>query len=212
MGHYVYKYVYNGEIIYIGKNDTILENRINQHKLEDKFKPFLKADIYYIELANSIMSDVVESELIRRYKPKLNVAKMSDWSGLEFVEPEWKLFIPNQQIQNNKKVKYEIKKFIVPEYDNHIQNLQYIYKNKDKVIVNNESVYFYTKKEGLDGGYTIGEYKVNQETGERILKGVCLSGLFILHKQKSNRDSYCYMTKLRYFKEFINDFETIPIY
>lgn len=94
MGHYVYKYVYDGEIVYIGKNDTNLETRINQHKLEEKFKPYLKADIYYIELANSIMSDVVESELIRRYKPKLNVAKMSDWSGLEFAEPEWKLFKP----------------------------------------------------------------------------------------------------------------------
>jgi hypothetical protein len=32
MGHYVYKYVYNNEIIYIGKNDTDLENRIYQHK------------------------------------------------------------------------------------------------------------------------------------------------------------------------------------
>lgn len=39
MGHYVYKYVYNNEIIYIGKNDTDLESRIYQHKLEDKFKP-----------------------------------------------------------------------------------------------------------------------------------------------------------------------------
>ena len=94
MGHYVYKYVQNNEIIYIGKNDTDLETRINQHKLEEKFRPYLKADIYYIELANAIMSDVVESELIRRYKPKLNVAKMSDWSGLEFTEPEWKKFMP----------------------------------------------------------------------------------------------------------------------
>ena len=94
MGHYVYKYVHNNEIIYIGKNDTDLETRINQHKLEEKFRPYLKADIYYIELANAIMSDVVESELIRRYKPKLNVAKMSDWSGLEFTEPEWKKFMP----------------------------------------------------------------------------------------------------------------------
>ena len=97
MGHYVYKYVYDGKIVYIGKNDTDLETRINQHKLEDKFRPYLKSDIYYIELANAIMSDVIESELIRRYKPKLNVAKMSDWSGLEFIEPEWKLFVPSDK-------------------------------------------------------------------------------------------------------------------
>lgn len=94
MGHYVYKYVYNGKIIYIGKTDSNLDTRINQHKLEDKFKPYLKSDIYYIELANAIMSDAVESELIRRYKPALNIAKMSDWDGLEFIEPEWKLFVP----------------------------------------------------------------------------------------------------------------------
>lgn len=97
MGHYVYKYVYDGEIVYIGKNDTILENRINQHRCEEKFKPYLNSDIYYIEVANATMADVVESELIRKYKPKLNIAKMSDWCGLEFTEPEWKLFIPNKQ-------------------------------------------------------------------------------------------------------------------
>lgn len=40
MSHYVYKYVHEGEIIYIGKCDAILKNRIYQHRLEDKFKPF----------------------------------------------------------------------------------------------------------------------------------------------------------------------------
>ena len=105
MGHYVYKYVYDGEIVYIGKNDTNLKNRINQHKLENRFKPYLKSDIYYIELANATMSDVVESELIRRYKPKLNVAKMSDWSGLKFVEPEWKLFKPVRKKTSIKQTK-----------------------------------------------------------------------------------------------------------
>ena len=106
LGHYVYKYVYDGEIVYIGKNDTDLETRINQHKLEEKFRPYLKADIYYIELANSVMSDVVESELIRRYKPKLNVAKMSDWSGLEFAEPEWKIFNSTKKKKSSKTVKH----------------------------------------------------------------------------------------------------------
>lgn len=102
MGHYVYKYVYDDEIIYIGKNNTKLETRINQHKLEDKFKPYLDSDIYYIELANETMSDVVESELIRRYRPRLNGAKMSEWCGLDFQEPECKLFIPSKE-ENHKK-------------------------------------------------------------------------------------------------------------
>lgn len=116
--------------------------------MEEKFKPYLKSDIYYIELANSIMSDVVESELIRRYKPKLNVAKMSDWSGLEFTEPKWKKFISKNKNQTIKE-KYVWEKFIVPDGD--IQGLRYIYENKDKVIIDNKNVYLYTEKENLAG-------------------------------------------------------------
>lgn len=96
MPHYCYKYVLNDEIIYIGKTDTELMQRLKAHGVKgDNISPKAwddldKADIYYIKLANAIMSDVVESELIRRYKPKYNSAKMSEWSGLPFVEPEWK--------------------------------------------------------------------------------------------------------------------------
>lgn len=112
MGHYVYKYVHDDEIIYIGKNDTTLAARVEQHNREEKFIPYLNSKIYYIELANSIMSDVVESELIRRYKPKLNVAKTSDWSGLDFPEPDWKLFVPLkcQEKSKNKKDQPHISK------------------------------------------------------------------------------------------------------
>ena len=109
MGHYVYKYVHDGEIIYIGKNDTTLAARIDQHSREEKFKPYLNSEIYYVELANSIMSDVVESELIRRYNPKLNISKTSAWSGLDFPEPKWKLFVvpkSRAKTENKKKKLY----------------------------------------------------------------------------------------------------------
>lgn len=96
MGHFVYKYVLNDEIIYIGKNDTDLDSRLRTHgKPGDNiscvaWKDINAADIYYIKLYNATMSDVVESELIRRYQPKYNKAKKnSDWAGLPFVEPEW---------------------------------------------------------------------------------------------------------------------------
>lgn len=97
MGHYVYKYVNpnTNEILYIGKNDTNLVSRLKQHCCKGDNIPseyhdeLLKADIYFITLANNIMCDVVESELIRRYKPKCNSSKMSDWDGLDFVEPKW---------------------------------------------------------------------------------------------------------------------------
>lgn len=106
MAHYVYKYVVNDEIIYIGKNDTDLHSRIKQHESEPKFKPYLEdCKIYYIELANSIMSDVVESELIRKFKPLLNVAKTSEWSGLPFPSIEWKEYKKTEKKNQEKKKK-----------------------------------------------------------------------------------------------------------
>lgn len=95
MGHYVYKYVLNGECLYIGKTDIDLVKRLKQHgvsgdNISSEYWGLInKADIYYTELVNATMSDVVESELIRRYKPKCNKAKMGDWSGIPFAEPPW---------------------------------------------------------------------------------------------------------------------------
>lgn len=98
MGHYVYKYVFNGEIIYIGKCDADLDQRLAQHgkpgdNIDKKYWDDINAsDIYYCTLANATMSDVVESELINRHKPKCNTAKMSDWDGLKLPEPNWKKY------------------------------------------------------------------------------------------------------------------------
>ena len=109
MASYVYKYVLNDEIIYIGKNDTDLYSRLNQHgKPGDNIEEYgwdeiNQSTIYYIELANSTMSDVVESELIRRYKPKYNKAKNSEWDGLSFIEPKWKI-CNSDMIKKNKKI------------------------------------------------------------------------------------------------------------
>lgn len=92
-GHYVYKYIYNGEIVYIGKNDTDLITRINQHKSEEKFAPYLSSDIYYMSLNNEHDTDLMETLLINKYKPLLNVAKKSNYElGIIFIEPEWKKY------------------------------------------------------------------------------------------------------------------------
>jgi len=109
MGDYVYKYVYQNEIIYIGKAKN-LNQRIYQHSNEDKFKDFEKSEIYFLKLANSIMSDVVESELIRRYKPRLNIAKKSDWDGIEFVEPKWHKYTPDIDKQEKLAINLERRK------------------------------------------------------------------------------------------------------
>lgn len=127
MPHYVYKYVYGNEIIYIGKTDTQLSNRISQHGVSgdniDKcgWDEINASSIYYIELVNSTMADVVESELIRRYRPKYNKAKMSEWSGIQFVEPEWKLYKTKQQI----KTEIENLQEIIEEKNKELEELQY---------------------------------------------------------------------------------------
>ena len=98
MGNYVYKYVFNDEIIYIGKCDKNLSKRLNQHGRngdnipKEAWEEINNSTIYYCTLANKTMSDVVESELIRKYKPKYNKAKTSEWSGLDFSEPNWELY------------------------------------------------------------------------------------------------------------------------
>ena len=111
MGHYVYKYVFNGEIIYIGKCDSDLDQRLRKHgksgdNINKKYWDDINAsDVYYCTLANATMSDVVESELINRYKPKCNTAKISNWDELELPEPKWKKYNKPKKILFVKKGK-----------------------------------------------------------------------------------------------------------
>ena len=112
MSNYIYKYVYNNEIIYIGKTDTNLIRRLKQHgkngdNIDSKYWDKLnKSDIYYCYANNKTMCDVIESELIRRYKPICNKAKKSDWSGIEFVEPKWYFFDKNIMDEIKKQKSY----------------------------------------------------------------------------------------------------------
>lgn len=96
MGHYVYKYVLDNEIIYIGKNDTNLYSRLKAHghagdNLPREAWPEINnSKVFYFQTVNKYMSDVIESEMIRRHKPKWNKAKTSLWGSLPFPEIEWK--------------------------------------------------------------------------------------------------------------------------
>ena len=112
MGHYVYKYVLDDEIIYIGKCDKDLDSRLYSHGrkgdniIETAWDDINKSDVFYMELPNSTMSDVVESELINRYKPRYNKAKMSDWSGIPFREPKWKPY--KKKVRKSQKTKQRV--------------------------------------------------------------------------------------------------------
>lgn len=81
----------NGEVIYVGKTDASLKQRIDAHEKEDKFAPFLGlCQIEYVELANSVETDIVEKFLINKWKPLLNEKdKTEGLSSVSMCLPNW---------------------------------------------------------------------------------------------------------------------------
>ena len=69
----LYKYVYDGKIIYIGMSLDSIGKRIRAHSMEKKFRPYLReSKIYWIKMNNDIEIKNAESLLINKYKPVLN--------------------------------------------------------------------------------------------------------------------------------------------
>ncbi len=115
--HGLYKYVYDGQIIYIGKSNNSIKSRINGHKKERKFQPYLdKAMIYFCLLPNSAETDIMEKALINHYKPILNVdLNRPGFSNLIHIEePIWKIYhddLANKpEIKKSENVNYIKKK------------------------------------------------------------------------------------------------------
>ena len=90
----LYKYEYNGEIIYIGKSDSSIEKRISAHEHENKFQPYLsKAKIYYSICKNAAETTILETYLINKHKPILNISmKYNDKLNIEIPEPDWQKY------------------------------------------------------------------------------------------------------------------------
>ena len=95
MSYYIYKYVRDGEIKYIGKTVNMWR-RFSQHKKETKFQNlnFTSQDVYYVECASKVQMDTLELLLINKYMPELNVvAKPKDnavfTSVCEMKDFEW---------------------------------------------------------------------------------------------------------------------------
>lgn len=89
----IYKYVWHDEIVYIGKADKDIMSRIVAHKSESKFQPYLKdCVIWYTECVNPAHTTILETYLINKYKPRLNVSmKYTDNLPINLIEPEWRL-------------------------------------------------------------------------------------------------------------------------
>ena len=88
----IYKYVWHNEVVYIGKADKDIMSRISAHKVESKFQPYLKdCVISYTECVNPAHTTILETFLINKYKPRLNVSmKYGESLPISIVEPEWK--------------------------------------------------------------------------------------------------------------------------
>ena len=96
MGFYIYKYVSNNIIQYIGKT-TDLDRRLSEHT-KDKLAHF-KGDIYYFECANTTAMNSWEYCLINKYHPKYNIASNDINININIDEPKWTLY--TRQIQPN---------------------------------------------------------------------------------------------------------------
>lgn len=74
--HGVYKYEYDGKVIYIGKTNADFSARIACHKKEESFLPYLpEAKIFIYETKSACETDFLETLLINQYKPELNTSK-----------------------------------------------------------------------------------------------------------------------------------------
>lgn len=219
MGHYVYKYVYDDEIIYIGKNDTDLITRIKQHEYEVKFRPYIDSEIYYIELSNKAESKALETLLINKYKPKLNIAdKYSGCSFLNFEEPGWEKL--NKLIQKNTAKNDSIKKDNVKRRISEInrekkklkkeldfeticrKNCIWIYKNKNKLIFNDEEVLLELPYDGNEENLFKTSFAYKTDDG-----GICYTKVFGGGTYSNN--IMLYHCGRDIYDEFIENFEII---
>ena len=150
MSTYVYKYVHpDYPWLYVGKADTDVKDRVNAHRKEGKFKPFLKrAKIYYMELENKAQSKFVESYLIDKYKPHINtVDKYEGESNLELnFLPKWKPYeeyikskTKDVPIINNWKDYIDEEQEEISKLKLEIKNLNEEISNKDILIKSLES-------------------------------------------------------------------------
>ena len=94
--HGVYKYEYDGEVIYVGKTSRSFEYRFYQHACEEKFKPYLDKIVKYICVAeDEHEADFWETALISEYKPILNAAKKGITATGIHIDINWQLYRPN---------------------------------------------------------------------------------------------------------------------
>lgn len=126
--NYIYKYVRNDEIIYIGKTKN-LQQRHKQH-LQEAGKFYETDELYYFLCPTSNIMDVYETALINKYHPVLNKADNDLTIDIIVKEPDWYLYkeiykkekqpkdYQNIQINTSFKPKHHINFTETPVYEN----------------------------------------------------------------------------------------------
>lgn len=122
-GYYCYKWIKDGEIVYIGKTVTP-KLRISQERRTDKFQQVLDADIFVTEFTNATEMNAVEKILINKYQPRLNVVDRNEvftelpfddtaLTWISFSAAEKEVMLDRKIAENNRKIKdleFKIKK------------------------------------------------------------------------------------------------------
>ena len=108
----IYKYVslQDGSVLYVGKTDSSLKQRIDAHAKEEKFMPYLgNVEIFYFTLSNRVETDIVEKYLINQLKPALNEKDMEEGLSLSGLKlPKWEPY--SKYESERKKDKEEFKR------------------------------------------------------------------------------------------------------
>lgn len=100
----IYKFVLDGNIIYLGKADNGIDKRIKEHGKpgcninESGWPEINAADVYYIVLPNEKVTNFVEVNLLKRYKPKWNNKDIDEdnlWDEFPIEEPTWTKYEEN---------------------------------------------------------------------------------------------------------------------
>lgn len=146
MSFYIYKYIDNNEIVYIGQTINLIE-RINQHKT-DKLENL--NDIWFFECNNKTEMDSYEYFLIQKYRPKLNVTFNKDYgintdnTLFNFQEPTWikfneKILIPKTEIVKKplvvKELNYSVLNTLEESQTSSVEKIEFILSLFEQKII-----------------------------------------------------------------------------
>ncbi len=207
-----------GEIIYVGKA-AVLKNRVRQYfqktrELDIKTKALVAeiADVDWTETESEIDALFLESEMVKRYKPRYNILLRDDKSQL-FVRIDRKSEVPN--VTTTRQPSDDGADYYGPYYNGFavkkaLRLLRKIfpYYTKDKLPSRADLNYHLGLTPGLESGGLLNEYKkdlkklaVYLQGGRKALAREFESEMKQAAKEKNYEDAAKLRNNLRYLAE-----------